>query len=187
MSAPTRTAPAPTATGRLPIRFPTASSTFLVGIAGYLGVNLSPYMIAAVQEGIGADVLAASWLVTGTLLLTALTGLAVAPLCAGARRRTVARVGLGLSVVGFGVAALVPALLVAGLLVGGIGAGGAVASAGAALAAFRNPDRVAGLNGLANRALITVILAVVPLIGLAPIDVFGTMALLSLVSLVVVA
>lgn len=187
MSAPTRTAPAPTATGRLPIRFPTASSTFLVGIAGYLGVNLSPYMIAAVQEGIGADVLAASWLVTGTLLLTALTGLAVAPQCAGARRRTVARVGLGLSVVGFGVAALVPALLVAGLLVGGIGAGGAVASAGAALAAFRNPDRVAGLNGLANRALITVILAVVPLIGLAPIDVFGTMALLSLVSLVVVA
>ena len=187
MSAPTRTAPAPTATGRLPIRFPTASSTFLVGIAGYLGVNLSPYMIAAVQEGIGADVLAASWLVTGTLLLTALTGLAVAPLCAGARRRPVARVGLGLSVVGFGVAALVPALLVAGLLIGGIGAGGAVASAGAALAAFRNPDRVAGLNGLANRALITVILAVVPLIGLAPIDVFGTMALLSLVSLVVVA
>ena len=29
----------------------------IVGIAGYLGVNLSPYMIIAVQTGLGADVL----------------------------------------------------------------------------------------------------------------------------------
>lgn len=187
MSTPVQTTPTSVGAARLPIRFPTASSTFLVGIAGYLGVNMSPYMIAAVQAGIGADVLTASWIVTATLLLTALVGLAVAPACAGPRRRLVARVGLILAIVGFGAAALLPALVVTGLLVGGVGAGGAVAAAGAALAAFRNPDRVAGLNGLANRGLITIILAVVPLIGLAPLDVFGSMALFSLIALLTVS
>jgi len=187
VSASVQTAPTSVGAARLPIRFSTASSTFLVGIAGYLGVNLSPYMIAAVQTGVGADVLTASWIVTATLLLTALVGLAVAPACAGPRRRLVARVGLILAVVGFGAAALVPALVVTGLLLGGVGAGGAVAAAGAALAAFRNPDRVAGLNGLANRGLITVILAVVPLIGLAPIDVFGSMAVFSFLALLTVS
>ncbi len=187
MSASVQTAPTSVGAARLPIRFSTASSTFLIGIAGYLGVNLSPYMIAAVQTGIGTDVLTASWIVTATLLLTALVGLAVAPACAGPRRRLVARVGLILAVVGFGAAALVPALVVTGLLLGGVGAGGAVAAAGAALAAFRNPDRVAGLNGLANRGLITVILAVVPLIGLAPIDVFGSMAVFSVLALLTVS
>ncbi|AZS40124.1 hypothetical protein CVS54_01447 [Microbacterium oxydans] len=172
---------------RIPLRFPTAAATFAIGIAGYLGVNLSPYMITAAQTGLGLDVLAASWLVTATLLLTAVTGLAIAPLCAGTHRRTVARAGLGLAVVGFATAALAPAAMLPGLLLGGVGAGGAVAASGAALAAFRNPDRVAGFNGLANRGVITVVLAVIPLIGLAPIDVFGALALFSLIGLVATA
>lgn len=173
---------------RVPLRFPTAAATFAIGIAGYLGVNLSPYMITALQTALGSDVLTASWIVTATLLATAITGLATAPLCAGNRRRLVARVGLGLSLAGFLAAALlpVPAVIVAGLLIGGIGAGGAVSSAGAALAAFRNPDRVAGFNGLANRGVITIVLAVIPLIGLAPIDVFGALALFSLIGLIAV-
>lgn len=172
---------------RIPLRFPTAAATFAIGIAGYLGVNLSPYMITAAQTGLGLDVLAASWLVTATLLLTAVTGLAIAPLCAGTHRRTVARAGLGLAIVGFATAALAPAAMLPGLLLGGAGAGGAVAASGAALAAFRNPDRVAGFNGLANRGVITVVLAVIPLIGLAPIDVFGALALFSLIGLVATA
>lgn len=165
-------------TSRVPLRFPGAVATFGVGIAGYLGVNLSPYMIAALQTALGADVLTASWIVTATLLATAVTGLAVARLCAGPRRLAIARVGLAVATVGFGVAALVPvpAAVVAGLIAGGIGAGGAVASSGAALAAFLDPERVAGWNGLANRAVITVILAVVPIIGLAPVSVFGVLA-----------
>ncbi|QEA30043.1 MFS transporter [Microbacterium sp. CBA3102] len=169
---------------RIPLRLPTATATFAIGIAGYLGVNLSPYMISAAQSGLGIDVLSASWLVTATLLLTAVTGLAIAPLCAGIHRRTVARAGLSLAVIGFATAALAPAAILPGLLLGGAGAGGAVAASGAALAAFRNPDRVAGFNGLANRGVITVVLAVIPLIGLAPIDVFGTLALFNLIGLV---
>ncbi|SIR99971.1 MFS transporter [Microbacterium sp. RURRCA19A] len=186
MSSTTRDSATVTVVGatRVPLRLPTAGATFVVGVAGYLGVNLSPYLILAVQQGLGADVLTASWLVTGALLLTALTGLAVAPLCAGRSRRAVARVGLGLAVVGFGLAAVAPVLLLPGLLLGGVGAGGAVATSGAAIAAFRNPDRVAGFYGLANRGIVTIVLAVVPLIGLAPIDVFGSMAVFCLVALV---
>ncbi|GAA1138301.1 MFS transporter [Microbacterium natoriense] len=172
---------------RVPLRLPTATATFAIGIAGYLGVNLSPYMITAAQTALGIDVLAASWLVTATLLLTAVSGLSIAPLCAGIHRRTVARTGLALAVLGFGAAAFLPGLVLPGLLAGGIGAGGAVAASGAALAAFRNPDRVAGFNGLANRGVITVVLAVIPLIGLAPIDVFGALALFSLIGLLVSA
>lgn len=172
---------------RVPLRLPTATATFAIGIAGYLGVNLSPYMITAAQQGLGIDVLAASWLVTATLLLTAVTGLAIAPLCAGGHRRAVARSGLAIAAIGFAVAALVPALIIPALLVGGAGAGGAVAASGAALAAFRNPDRVAGFNGLANRGVITIVLAAIPLVGLAPIDVFGALALFSIVGLLVSA
>lgn len=46
---------------------------------------------------------------------------------------------------------------------------------------------MAGFNGLANRGVITVVLAVIPLIGLAPIDVFGALALFSVIGLVVSA
>jgi hypothetical protein len=99
-------------------------------------------------------------------------------------RRTVARAGLALAVVGFSTAALAPGAMLPALLLGGAGAGCAVAASGAALAAFRNPDRVAGFNGMANRGVITVVLAVIPLIGLAPIDVFGALALFSVIGLI---
>ncbi len=168
---------------RVPLRLPTATATFAVGIAGYLGVNLSPYMITAVQAALAIDVLEASWIVTASLFLTALAGLVIAPLCAGTLRSTVARVGLTIAALGFGAAALVPALMIPGLLVGGVGAGGAIAAAGAAMAAFRNPERVAGISGLVKGGLVTIVIAVIPLIGLAPITVFGALSLFSLLGL----
>ncbi|MGL3807456.1 MFS transporter [Paeniglutamicibacter sp. R2-26] len=175
--------------GRIPLRLPSASATFAIAIAGYLGVNLSPYMITALEVSIGVDFITAGWIVTGVLLATAVVGLSVAPLCAGRSRLAVARAGLLLGLVAFGAAALVPtpAVVIAGLLLGGAGAGGAVAASGAAFAAFTNPDRVAGLNGLANRGVITVVLAVLPVLGLAPLNVFGALALFSLIGLVLSA
>ncbi|MEV8268594.1 MFS transporter [Microbacterium sp. NPDC076911] len=171
---------------RVPLRFPTASATFAIGIAGYLGVNLSPYMISALHEGLGVDVLTASWVVTASLLATAIVGLAIAPLCAGRHRRVIARIGLAVALAFYLIAALGPETFIvpAALIVGGAGAGAAVAASGAALAAFRNPDRVAGFNGLANRGVVTIVLAVVPLFGLAPINVFGSLALFCLIALV---
>ncbi|WP_424463562.1 MFS transporter [Pseudoclavibacter helvolus] len=171
-------------TTRVPLRPAPASATFAIAIAGYLAVNLSPYMITATQDAIGLDVLGASWLVTGTLLLIALAGLATAGLCAGARRHQVARIGLAVATLGFLAAALVPSLTIPGLLIGGIGAGGAVAAAGAAMASFRNPDRVAGWNGFANRGVISIVLATLPVLGLAPLNVFGSLALFSAIGLV---
>ena len=168
---------------RVPLRLSTATAAFSVGIAGYLGVNLSPYMITSVQAALSIDVLTASWIVTASLFLTALAGLVIAPLCAGAHRRTVARAGLIVATIGFGSAALLPAVMVPGLLAGGIGAGGAIAAAGAAMAAFRNPERVAGVSGLVKGALVTIVIAVIPLIGLTPIAVFGALALFSLAGL----
>lgn len=175
--------------GRIPLRLPSASATFAIAIAGYLGVNLSPYMITALEVSIGVDFITAGWIVTGVLLATAIVGLSVAPLCAGRSRLSVARGGLLLGVLAFGAAALVPspAVIIAGLLIGGAGAGGAVAASGAAFAAFINPDRVAGFNGLANRGVITVVLAVLPVLGLAPINVFGALALFSMIGLVLSA
>ena len=175
--------------GRIPLRLPSASATFAIAIAGYLGVNLSPYMITALEASIGVDFITAGWIVTGVLLATAVVGLSVAPLCAGRSRLAVARGGLLLGVLAFGAAALVPspAVIIAGLLIGGAGAGGAVAASGAAFAAFINPDRVAGFNGLANRGVITVVLAVLPVLGLAPLNVFGALALFSLIGLVLSA
>ncbi|MCO1339392.1 hypothetical protein BJH93_10890 [Kocuria polaris] len=171
---------------RLPMRLGTTSATFLIGIAGYLGVNLSPYMISALEDAAGLEFLAAGWTVTGVLLLTAVVGLAVAPLCAGPRRHAVARSGLALGLVAFGAAALVPApaAIITGLLVGGAGVGCAVAASGAAFAAFRDPDRIAGFNGLANRGIITIVLAVIPVLGIAAINVFGSLALFCLIGLV---
>ena len=175
----------PDPTVRLPFRVPTLSATFVIAIAGYLGVNLSPYMITALLTVLDTDVLTASWIVTGALLATAVAGLALASLCAGPHRLLVTRIGLTVAAVGFGVAAFipVPALVVAGLLVGGAGAGGAVAGAGAALAAFRDPDRASAGNGLANRAVITVVLAVLPLLGLVPVNVFGSLSLFAVLGL----
>ncbi|HZW40927.1 MAG TPA: MFS transporter, partial [Agromyces sp.] len=83
-------------TPRVPLRLPSAVATFGIGIAGYLGVNLSPYMITALQSALGSDVLTASWIVTAALLATAITGLAISRLCAGPLRRPVARIGLTL-------------------------------------------------------------------------------------------
>ncbi|WP_309082222.1 MFS transporter [Zhihengliuella sp.] len=178
----------PSTDTRLPLRLGTTSATFLIGIAGYLGVNLSPYMISALQDATGLPFLSAGWVVTGVLLATAFVGLAVAPLCAGPRRRAVAVSGLSVGLVTFGAAAVVPngVVIVAGLLVGGAGVGCAVAASGAAFAAFRDPDRIAGLNGLANRGVITVVLAVIPVLGVAPINVFGSLALFCLIGLALV-
>lgn len=172
-------------TVRVPLTLRSAVATFGIGTAGYLAVNLSPYMIAAMEDSLGTGVVVAGWAITATLLTTAITCLLVARLSAGNRRLLVARLGLGTAALGFGFAALVPlpALVIAGLVLGGAGAGGALAASSASVAAFLNPDRVSGLSGLSDRATITVILAVVPLAGLAPFNVFGTIAIFCLVML----
>ncbi|MFJ4166931.1 MFS transporter [Microbacterium sp. NPDC089698] len=161
---------------------------FTLGIIGYLGENLTPYFINAISAGTGADTVTASTATSVMLIATAAVGLLCGPLAASRHRRRLARVGLVTSVFGFATAALSPALPVMfiAMAIAGIGAGGILATSGAAIAAFLNPDRVAGISGLVNSAVTAAVLAVVPLFGLVPVSVFGSIAAICALALLVV-
>src|SRR4051812_25359041 len=154
----------PGAAERLPLTLPRAVSTFGLAVIGLLTANVLPFMILALQETLGTGATEAGAIMTGSLLATALTRLAGTPLAEGRRRTLVARAGLLVTVVGYGVAALglPPTITIAGVIIGGAGAGGAVASSGAALAALRNPNRVSAGSGFVNRGIVTLVLAVIP-------------------------
>ena len=72
-------------------------------------------------------------------------------------------------------------------MLGCIGAGGALAASGAALAALRNPNRMSAANGLVNRGVVTIVLALVPLVGITTGSVFGVVAAFAALLLISVA
>jgi MFS family permease len=158
-----------------------------MSVLGLLTANLLPFMVIALQDSLGVGVAKAGAIMTGSLLATAVACIAVTRLAEGTRRVSVARVGLAVAALGFAVAAgsLGPAATVSGVIVGGAGTGGALAASGAALAALRNPNRMSAANGLVNRAVVTVVLAVIPLVGVSLGSVFGLVAGLAVVMLLV--
>jgi predicted MFS family arabinose efflux permease len=170
---------------RLPLTTKRAISTFGIGVVGFMSANLVPFMILAIQESLDVGATEAGTLMTACLLATALACLAVTRFTEGRGRYRVARLGLLVTAVGFGLAALdlAPAASIIGIITGGIGAGGAVASGGAALAALRNPNRASGISGLANRTIVTVVLALIPAVGIGMGSAFGFVAGLALVLL----
>ena len=167
---------------RLPLTTKRAVSTFGIGVVGFMSANLVPFMILAIQDSLKVGATEAGTLMTACLLATALACLAVTRFTEGRGRYLVARAGLLLTTAGFGLAALdlAPAAVITGIIAGGIGAGGAVASGGAALAALRNPNRASGISGLANRAIVTVVLAIIPAVGIGMGSAFGFVAGLAL-------
>ncbi|HXH33847.1 MAG TPA: MFS transporter [Plantibacter sp.] len=172
----------PAQSNRLPLTPKRTLATFSIGVVGFMSANLVPYMMAALEQSLGIDTGASGTVLTACLLATAISCLLVTRLAEGERRTTVARVGLLVAALGFGTAAFAPAILwltIGAVVLGGIGAGGAVAAGGAALAAFRNPNRVAGINGLTNRAFVSIVLAAIPLIGIGMQSTFGLLAALA--------
>ncbi|WP_431031298.1 MFS transporter [Plantibacter sp. RU18] len=172
----------PAQSNRLPLTPKRTLATFSIGVVGFMSANLVPYMMAALEQSLGIDTGASGTVLTACLLATAISCLLVTRLAEGERRTTVARVGLLIAALGFGTAAFAPAILwltIGAVVLGGIGAGGAVAAGGAALAAFRNPNRVAGINGLTNRAFVSIVLAAIPLIGIGMQSTFGLLAALA--------
>ncbi|MEV8338296.1 MFS transporter [Leucobacter sp. NPDC077196] len=169
---------------RLPLTLRNGSATFLIALASLMMANLAPFIITAL-DSLGFDAVASGNILTWALLASAVVGLGTGRIASGRLRRPLAIAGLIIAVVAFGAAALVPAtpVIVTGLIVGGAGVGAAISTSGAAIAALRNPNRISATSGLVNRALITVILAVIPLIGITQGSVFGTLALISLVGL----
>nr|WP_237465094.1 MFS transporter [Leucobacter luti] len=160
------------------------SATFIVALASLMMANLAPFIMTALGH-LGFDVIASGNILTWALLASALVGLGTSRLAAGSARRTLAIAGLAVAVVAFGAATLIqnPTVAVTGLILGGAGVGAAISTSGAALAALRNPNRISAASGLVNRILITIVLAIIPLIGITQGSVFGTLALISLVGL----
>ena len=176
--------PASTADPRLPLTLRNGSATFMIALASLMMANLAPFIMTALGA-LGFDIIASGNILTWALLASAIVGLATSRLASGGARRRVAAVGLAAAVVAFAAAALVPApsIAVAGLIAGGAGVGAAISTSGAAIAALRDPNRVSATSGLVNRVLVTVILAVIPIVGIGQWSVFGSLALISLLGL----
>jgi len=172
-------------TGRVPLTATRAVSVFGISVVGFMTANLVPVMIFALTGERGFSDTEAGTLMTGSLLACAAACLLTSRLAAGNGRYLVARAGLVLTAAGFGAAAFIPSApaVVAGVLIGGLGAGGAVSAGGAALGALRNPDRASGISGFTNRAIVSVVLFVIPALGAGMGSAFGLLAGLALAAL----
>jgi len=172
-------------TARVPLTPRRAASVFGISVVGFMTANLVPVMIVALTGDLGLSDTEAGTLMTGSLLACAIACLLTSRLAAGHGRYFVARTGLVLAAAGFGAAAFIPSVpvVVAGVLLGGVGAGGAVSAGGAALGALRNPERASGISGFTNRAIVSVVLFVIPALGAGMGSAFGLLAGLALAAL----
>ncbi|WP_313421527.1 MFS transporter [Brevibacterium casei] len=186
MTSPTPTQASTVDDPRVPLGLRNGAAIFLVSLAGLMMANLAP-LIMSVLEDVGFDVIASGNILTWALLASAVVGLATSRFASGSHRRTLASIGLIVAIIGFLVAAFAgsPGAVVTGFIIGGAGVGTAISSSGAAIAAVRNPNRVSATSGVVNRLLVMVVLALIPVIGLAQITVFGALALLATISLAV--
>ncbi|QPS34422.1 MFS transporter [Brevibacterium casei] len=186
MTSPTPTQASTVDDPRVPLGLRNGAAIFLVSLAGLMMANLAP-LIMSVLEDVGFDVIASGNILTWALLASAVVGLATSRFASGSHRRTLASIGLIVAIIGFLVAAFAgsPGAVVTGFIIGGAGVGTAISSSGAAIAAVRNPNRVSATSGVVNRLLVMVVLALIPVIGLAQITVFGALALLAAISLAV--
>lgn len=177
--------PAPENSGRVPLTAARAVSVFGISVVGFMTANLVPVMIVALTGELGFSATGAGTLMTVSLLACAASCLLTSRWSARSGRYVVARAGLALTALGFGAAAFVPSVpvVVAGVVLGGLGAGGAVSAGGAALGALRNPDRASGISGFTNRAIVSVVLFVIPVLGAGMGSAFGLLAGLALAAL----
>ncbi len=173
---------------RIPLGWKNGSATFMLSLAGLMMANLAPLIMSVLGE-LGFGIVESGNILTWALLASAVIGLGTARLAAGAHRRALAAAGLVVATLGFAVAAMLPgpAVVVTSFIVGGAGVGTAIAASGAAIAAIRNPNRVSATSGVVNRVLVMIVLAIIPIIGLSQISVFGALAVLSLIGLVLAA
>ncbi|MEU7058563.1 MFS transporter [Streptomyces sp. NPDC046197] len=131
--------------------------------AGYLAPYLLPTTVGRLDTGLPLSATQAGAVGSALLLSSAAAGLLLASRVERIGARTLARVGLALAVLGYGVAALTHAVpaVVAGLVVGGFGSGTATTVAATGIAAQRDPHRVStlgllGVSGLAGAVYLTV-------------------------------
>ena len=173
---------------RHPLGIKNGAATFMLALAGLMMANLAPLIITAL-EGLGLSGIDAGAVLTWGLLASALVGLGSSRLAAGSRRRMLALAGLAVGTVGFALAAFVSdqSVAVTAFIIGGAGVGAAISTSGAAIAALRNPNRVSAMSGIINRILVMIVLAIIPIMGLSQVNVFGALAVISLLGFAVAA
>ncbi|MBB3039090.1 MFS transporter [Hoyosella altamirensis] len=173
---------------RVPLALRSGTATFGVCVVGYMTANLIPLMIIVMVDELGMSSARAGTIMTMCLLACALTCLFVSRWATHASRYHLGRIGLVVMAIGFAGTAFstTPVMATVFVIIGGVGSGGAVAVGGASLAAFINPNRVSSICGLVNRIVVTIVLALVPIVGLNMTNAFGIVAVLALAAAVTV-
>ncbi|MET1052474.1 MAG: MFS transporter, partial [Mycetocola sp.] len=108
------------------------------------------------------------------------------PVVSRGHRATVARIGVVVLVVAFGIAAVFPSatIVMIALVVGGLGSGVLIAAATASVSAVENPDRATTVVIIVNRLIVALTFLLLPLLGggirsmLVLLAVFGAIAFL---------
>lgn len=136
-------------------------------VLALLAANLVPVLIGSLVADLAMTVTAAGALVTAMSLGSAGAMFATNRFVATADRPKVARVGLTVMAVGFGLGALTLQTLpvCVGVILGGIGSGIVIATGTAAASATENPDTTLSTVMIVNRLAAALLLAVMPLIG----------------------
>ncbi|MEV6835497.1 MFS transporter [Streptomyces sp. NPDC051133] len=135
--------------------------------AGYLSPYLLPTTVGRLDAGLPLSATQAGAVGSALLLSSATAGFLLASRVERIGVRTLARLGLGLAVLGYGGAALtgfVPAV-VAGAVLGGFGSGTVTAVAASGIAAQRDPHRVTTLGLLGVSALAGALYLTIPRLG----------------------
>jgi MFS family permease len=135
--------------------------------AGYLASYLLPTTVGRLDTGLPLTATQAGAIGSALLLSSATAGFLLASRVDRFGPRTLARLGLALTFLGYGAAALtgvVPAV-VAGAVVGGFGSGTVTVVAASGIAAQRDPHRATTLGLLAVSALAGTLYLTIPHLG----------------------
>ncbi|WP_328427719.1 MFS transporter [Streptomyces sp. NBC_00443] len=135
--------------------------------AGYLAPYLLPTVVGRLDSGLPLSPTQAGAVGSALLLSSASAGFLLASRVERIGARRLARIGLTLAVLGYGVAALAHAVpsVVLGVLIGGFGSGTATAVAATRIAAQPDPHRATTLGLLGVSALAGGVYLTVPHLG----------------------
>ncbi|MFI7013201.1 MFS transporter [Streptomyces sp. NPDC050164] len=135
--------------------------------AGYLAPYLLPTTVGRLDSGLPLSATQAGAIGSALLLSSATAGFALASRVERIGARTLARLGLALALLGYGVAALTTAVpaVVTGAVLGGFGSGTATTVAATLIAAQRDPHRASTAGLLTVSALAGAVYLTVPHLG----------------------
>ncbi|NYH77689.1 putative MFS family arabinose efflux permease [Actinopolyspora biskrensis] len=165
--------------GRVTARFASLTTVSLVATAAVQLVPfVSPVIMSSLREELGVSPVAASTLVTAMLLCSAVTPTLFVGRAARPRRYRLAGSGLALACVGFGSAAFAPnfVTVVIATVLAAVCAGATNAAGSAAVAAFDDGERAAGVVSAGANLLAAVLLGVLTFLDSGLLPVFGALA-----------